>query len=65
MKKVLGYGYKRSGETVVEALEFYNQHMLLHKTKQEALENIEKDKANLLIDKREKPRIFKVVVEVL
>jgi hypothetical protein len=63
-KKVLGYGYKESFETLEYAMSLYGPQNY-HKTKREAEKAIKTDKINGYIKKNSKPKIFRLVVEVV
>lgn len=66
MKKVLGYGFKLSQESIKDALAHYDiqSQFGLCKTKKEVVKDIAKGKADGDIPKSARPKIFKVVVEV-
>ena len=69
MKKILGYGYKLSSEPLDEALLNYRGTGGiadgLHKNAREVIDAIEYDKKEGIISKSAKPKIFKVVAEVM
>lgn len=69
MKKTIGYGYKLSCESLELALSYYGptdgEIYGFHRTKKELLKAIKKDRSFGGLPKSARPRIFKVVVEVL
>jgi hypothetical protein len=64
-KKILGYGFKLSSESVRDALNYYDLSIkFLCKTRKQTLMDIKKAKEDGCINKTAKPRVFKVVVEI-
>jgi hypothetical protein len=64
MKKTLGYGFKLSTESIEQSMFMYYNGGYLQ-TKKEVVKEIKKAKKDKDIPKNAKPKIFKVVVEVL
>lgn len=62
MKKTIGYFYRKSGESISQALQLYS-HVHLHRTKKEAEVEFRKDRKTGLVGSRTKPVFCKVVVE--
>lgn len=62
MKKTLGYGYKLGGESLKEAMSNYPAY---YDTLKEVVSSIRYDKKEGIISKAAKPKIFKVIVEIL
>lgn len=67
-RKVIGYGYKLSNESISDALSHYVSSDLnknFHLSAESVNEFIMRDKKDKNIGRSAKPKIFRVVVEVL
>ena len=62
MKKTLGYFYKRTDESIAQALQIYGSFCLASSEK-EILKDIQRTKKTGAISEREKPKVFRVTVE--
>jgi hypothetical protein len=65
MKKVLGYGFKQSSEKYGYVIRLYQEGGGLLKSKKQAEAEIQQAKREGTISKRCRPKIIRVVVEVL